>query len=85
MKNPVDFAKLSAVPPKPEAKITPAPKVSAPSRPVIEAKQPDVQISVKGPENVIQRFKEMCNVDPRRPYSYWHMLEILMDEYENKK
>lgn len=84
MKNPVNFAKLSEMPSKPEANISPAPKVSAPSRPVVEAKQPDVQISVKGPQNVIDRFKALCNVDPRRPYAYWHMLEILMDEYEKK-
>lgn len=84
MKKPLDFGKLNAVQTKPEVKSSPAPAVSAPSRPVVEAKQPDVQISVKGPQNVIQRFKDMCNVDPRRPYAYWHMLEILMDEYEKK-
>lgn len=84
MKKPLDFAKLNAMPQKPEAQVSPAPSLSAPSRPVVVAKQPDVQISVKGPENVIQRFKDMCNVDPRRPYAYWHMLEILMDEYEKK-
>ena len=84
MKKPLDFGKLSELPKKPEPVSNSAPKVTAPSRPVVETKQPDVQISVKGPQNVIQRFKDMCNVDPRRPYAYWHMLEILMDEYEKK-
>lgn len=41
----------------------------------------DVQMNLRGPREIIDRFKTMCKED-RRPY--YQMLEILMDEFERK-
>ena len=43
---------------------------------------PDAQMNLKGPRNILERFKAMCKAD-RRPY--YDMLAILMDAYENKR
>ncbi|MDX5412869.1 MAG: hypothetical protein LPK02_07460 [Rhodobacterales bacterium] len=50
-----------------------------PDRPTIFPKPIDAQISIKGPADVIERFKELCKSD-RRTYS--DMLGILMDHFE---
>jgi hypothetical protein len=39
----------------------------------------DGQLNMKGPQQVLQRFKSMCIADRR---SYVGMLEILMDSFE---
>lgn len=43
---------------------------------------PDAQLNLKGPKHILDRFKAMCKAD-RRPY--YDMLEILMDEFEQRK
>jgi len=40
---------------------------------------PDIQLNLKGPRDILERFKAMCKAD-RRPY--YDMLEILMDSFE---
>ena len=42
---------------------------------------PDGQLNLKGPRDVLERFKAMCKSDRR---SYYAMLEILMDQFEEK-
>lgn len=41
----------------------------------------EAQLNIKGPEEMIERFKTMCKDDRR---SYYAMLEILMDNFEGK-
>ncbi|MEM6888170.1 MAG: hypothetical protein AAF636_08530 [Pseudomonadota bacterium] len=41
----------------------------------------DVQINIAGPAEIIERFKTMAKDDRR---SYYAMLEILMDSFEEK-
>ena len=43
-----------------------------------EASQ-DVQLNLKGPKPVLDRFRAMCKADRR---AYYDMLEILMDKFE---
>lgn len=72
------------------------PETSTPSRPVLPTPQPqkssyisslskktepDMQISIKGPQSVIERFKLMSMEDRR---AYWDMLKILMDKFEKQ-
>lgn len=40
---------------------------------------PDAQLNLKGPRDILDRFKALCRAD-RRPY--YDMLEILMDNFE---
>jgi len=42
----------------------------------------EVQLNMKGPQKVIERFKKLCKDDRR---SYYAMLEILMDHFEKKR
>lgn len=42
---------------------------------------PDAQLNLKGPRDVLDRFKAMCKADRR---AYYDMLEILMDVYEKR-
>lgn len=53
---------------------------SASSFPSREA-SPDAQLNLKGPRDVLDRFKAMCKADRR---AYYDMLEILMDAYEKR-
>ncbi len=41
----------------------------------------DAQLNLKGPRDVLDRFRTMCKADRR---AYYDMLEILMDGYEGK-
>lgn len=41
----------------------------------------DAQLNLKGPREVLERFKTMCRDDRR---SYYDMLRILMDAFEGK-
>lgn len=41
----------------------------------------DAQLNLKGPREVLDRFRAMCKADRR---SYYDMLGILMDRYEGK-
>ncbi len=50
-------------------------------QPAEPAKVEEGQISIKGPLHIIERFKAMCKDDRR---VYYDMLEIMMDNYENK-
>lgn len=55
-----------------------------PDRPVVSApapKPPEAQISIKGPVEIIERFKALCKEDRR---VYYDMLEILMNEREGR-
>lgn len=45
-----------------------------------EASQ-DVQMNLKGPRHVLDRFRALCRADRR---AYYDMLEILMDSFEGK-
>ena len=40
-----------------------------------------VQLNLKGPRPIFDRFRAMCKADRR---AYYDMLEILMDAYEGK-
>ena len=42
---------------------------------------PDAQLNLKGPRDILDRFKAMCKADRR---AYYDMLEILMDAYEKR-
>lgn len=42
---------------------------------------PDAQLNLKGPRNILERFKTMCKEDRR---AYYDMLNILMDHYEKR-
>lgn len=39
----------------------------------------ETQLNIKGPADIIERFKALCKDDRR---SYYDMLEILMDSFE---
>lgn len=55
-----------------------------PDRPVLSApapKAPEGQVSIKGPVEIIERFKALCKDDRR---VYYDMLEILMNHYERR-
>lgn len=54
----------------------------APSRPVIQAKEEVLQISVRAPKSTIDRLKRLCH-DER--YSYGEMLARLLDAYEARQ
>lgn len=41
----------------------------------------DAQLNLKGPRDVLDRFRAMCKADRR---AYYDMLEILMDRFEGK-
>ena len=42
---------------------------------------PDAQLNLKGPRDILDRFKAMCKADRR---AYYDMLKILMDTYERR-
>ncbi|WP_171172919.1 hypothetical protein [Ruegeria sp. HKCCA5929] len=51
------------------------------AEPVAPQKATEGQISIKGPDHIIERFKQLCKDDRR---VYYDMLEILMDKFEGK-
>lgn len=42
----------------------------------------DAQLNLKGPREVLDRFRAMCKADRR---SYYDMLRILMDAWEDRR
>jgi hypothetical protein len=41
----------------------------------------DAQLNLKGPRDILDRFRKMCKDDRR---TYYDMLEILMDRFDGK-
>lgn len=60
----------------PAAAPVPTPQPAARPKVSLEA-----QVSIRGPHEIIERFKRLCKDDRR---SYYDMLEIMMDKFETR-